>query len=78
MKSHSILNRLFTALISMLFFISDGYGNPNDSIPQKIIHLIGVDFKPGYIFPTHKFLKGVNLAHKPIHTTLSGYLKYGF
>lgn len=78
MKSHYIPNRLFTALIPMLCFISDGYGSPNDSIPQKIIHLIGADFKPGYIFPTHNFLKGVNLAHKPIHTTLSGYLKYGF
>ena len=44
----------------------------------KLIHMVGADFKPGYVFPTHKFLRGTNQAQKRIHTTLSGSLKYGF
>lgn len=50
----------------------------SDSLPRKIIPMIGFAFKPGYVFPTHGFLKGENQAQKRISSTLSGHLKYGF
>lgn len=50
----------------------------NDSHPKKMVHAIGVAFKPTYVFPTHEFLKGMNNAQSPINSALSGHLKYGF
>lgn len=49
-----------------------------DSIPRKIIHVIGLDFKSAYTFPTKGFFKGENMAESPIRTNLSGHIKYGF
>lgn len=46
--------------------------------PEKIIHVIGIDFKPAYTFPTKSFFRGDNLAQSPIRTNLSGHIKYGF
>lgn len=49
-----------------------------DSIPRKIIHVVGLDFKPAYTFPTKSFFRGENLSQSPIRTNLSGHIKYGF
>lgn len=46
--------------------------------PKKAVHMIGVTFKPAYVFPTSEFFKGMNNAQSRINTTLSGHLKYGF
>lgn len=50
----------------------------SDSLARKFIPIIGFEFKPGYTIPTDDFFKGENKAQKPINTTLSGHLKYGF
>ena len=54
------------------------FAEGGDTASYKIIQVIGADFRPGYVFPTHSFLKGENQAQEKINTTLSGHLKYGF
>lgn len=49
-----------------------------EATSNKIIHMIGINLKPGYLFPTNDFFKGSNNAQKKINSTLSGHLKYGF
>lgn len=53
------------------------FANNHDSTTGKFTHIIGIDLKPGYIFPTHKFFKGDNNTRQKINSTLSGHLKYG-
>ncbi|WP_300729331.1 acyloxyacyl hydrolase [uncultured Bacteroides sp.] len=53
-----------------------------DSVSAKknypIINQIGIDFRPGYIFPTNDFLKGLNDREKPVRKAFSYHLKYSF
>ena len=49
-----------------------------DSTDRKMIHMVGVDFRPAYTFPTNGFFKGVNAAQTPVRKTFSGHVKYGF
>lgn len=62
-------------LLSGLISLNLSAETPKDS---ALIHLIGVDIKPAYVFPSHPFFKGENLAQKSLNSTLSGHLKYGF
>lgn len=64
---------LFLMLISINIF-----GATPDSTSRKLIHMIGIDLRPGHVFPTHDFFKGNNNAQQKINSTLSGHLKYGF
>ena len=65
-----------TILVTIVQTIS---AEDNDTIThKKIIHKLGFDIASGYIFPTHRFLKGVNYKEKPMHTCVSANLKYGF
>lgn len=41
-------------------------------------HIIGLDFRPSYVFPTHEFFKGANNTGKKMNSSLAGHLKYGF
>ena len=66
-----------TALLLCLVVININ-AKSQDSIPRKIIHVIGLDFKPAYTFPTKSFFRGENLSQSPIRTNLSGHIKYGF
>lgn len=76
-KSRILILAVF--VLSALFCTATNpfYTN-KDSVPNRIIHLAGIDFRPAYVFPTNVFFKGDNLAGKPIRTNLSGHLKYGF
>lgn len=69
-----------TILCVLLCFLSVCciYASERDSTSGKVSHLIGLDFRPAYVFPTHDFLKGDNQAQKSINKTISGNLKYGF
>lgn len=40
--------------------------------------MIGLDFRPSYVFPTHEFFKGTNNTGKRINSSFAGHLKYGF
>lgn len=51
---------------------------PDSFVRRKPIHQIGFDVRPGYVTPTHKFLKGDNPQHKLINQSLSLHLKYAF
>lgn len=50
---------------------------PSES-DSRLIHRLGAEFRPEYIFPTSPFFKGVNAAGKPIETSLSEHLRYSF
>ena len=49
-----------------------------DSTRQKLIHRVGIDLFPGYVFPTHDFFKGTNRQSEPVNTTMSAHLKWAF
>lgn len=45
---------------------------------SRLVHSIGAEFRPEYIFPTNPFLAGDNLAQRSIDRSLSGHLRYAF
>lgn len=45
---------------------------------SPVIHRIEIEGRPGYIFPTNRFLKGENEMSRPIKQTFSTHLKYAF
>ncbi|MCD8185929.1 MAG: acyloxyacyl hydrolase [Rikenellaceae bacterium] len=45
---------------------------------RQFNHLLAVGFRPGYIAPSHEFLRGVNHAWKPIDSSVSFHLQYAF
>lgn len=54
------------------------YAGGRDSLSHKMVHAVGFDLKPAYVFPTHEFFAGNNAAFAPIRKNLSVNLKYGF
>lgn len=77
--------------ISILFFVlahTDLFAtNYNDSTSTENVkvrkrkgpeHIIGLDIRPSYVFPTHLFFKSYNNTGKKINSTFAGHLKYGF
>lgn len=42
------------------------------------IHRIGIDARPGYIFPTNRFLAGDNARREAINNAYSAHLRYSF
>lgn len=55
-------------------------GNSADSLAysRRLIHRLGIDGRPTYIFPTNTFLKGENENMQPIRKSISAHLKYSF
>lgn len=72
------MKRYISTLLFLCLTFTGIYADEQDSVPRKIIHMIGLDFKPAYTFPTKGFFKGENMAKSPIRTNLSGHIKYGF
>lgn len=81
--------RMLVTLVTMLFLsynILAEEGNKNipgggvDSIAysRRLIHRLGVDARPTYIFPTNSFLRGENMTMTPIRKSISAHLKYSF
>ncbi|MCD8270973.1 MAG: acyloxyacyl hydrolase [Parabacteroides sp.] len=81
--------RMLVTLVTMLFLsynILAEEGNKNipgggvDSIAysRRLIHRLGVDARPTYIFPTNSFLRGENMTMTPIRKLISAHLKYSF
>lgn len=55
------------------------FAQQQDSLSScRIIHRIGADVRPGYIFQTNSFYKGENEINKSFKNTLSTHLKYSF
>jgi len=72
------IRKIIISCLLLMCIIIDVFAGGNDTTSRKIIHMLGADLKPGYIFPTHEFFKGSNQAGERINATLSGHLKYGF
>lgn len=77
------LNSLFPAIAFCLLCVAGSVGaqvlqQPNDTVRRGIVHRLGVDVRPGYVFPTRSFFEGDNAAGKPINTALGVHLKYAF
>ena len=55
-------------------------GDMTDSVSysRRLIHRLGFDVRPTYIFPTNSFLKGENTEMEPIRRSVSAHLKYSF
>lgn len=45
---------------------------------ERFIHRLGVEFRPGYVFPTNLFLTGRNAAEAPVRSSYAAHLKYAF
>lgn len=54
-----------------------GTADSLSSRPQ-LRHRMGIEVRPGYIFPTSSFFRGENLTKTPIENSLSLHLKYSF
>lgn len=54
--------------------------SPVDSLSfsRRFIHRIGIEARPGYIFPTNPFLRGDNYYGTSISNAFSAHLKYSF
>lgn len=72
------MKKLITAVLLLCLVAVKINAERQDSVSRKIIHVIGLDFKPAYTFPTKSFFRGENMAQSPIRTNLSGHIKYGF
>ena len=66
------MKKLITTVLLLCLVAVNINAEKQDSIPRKIIHVIGFDFKPAYTFPTKSFFRGDNMAQSPIRTNLSG------
>lgn len=89
MKSGLERLKVLVTLVTMLFmsdivFAEEGNKNiPGDGVDsvawsRRLIHRLGIDGRPAYIFPTNSFLKGDNWDQKPIRQSISAHLKYSF
>ncbi len=45
---------------------------------RRLFHRVGLEARPGYIFPTNPFLRGDNASMEPINSFLATHLKYSF
>ena len=75
------MSRLFFVVVAVAAALScptRAQGVAADSLSRRPTHYVGLDIRPGYVFPTHSFFKGDNAAGKAISTTLAAHVKYGF
>ncbi len=77
-KIDKITQRVIVSTLLLMFISIDILASDRDTTSNKIIHMTGIDLKPGYVFPSHEFFKGENNAQRKINSTLTGHLKYGF
>ncbi|MCD8183291.1 MAG: acyloxyacyl hydrolase [Bacteroides sp.] len=60
-------------LLTALFFPSTYI-----QVQDNYIHRLGIEGRPGYIFPTSSFLRGENGLHRYLQSAYSAHLKYSF
>lgn len=61
-------------LLLMIILFLSGHICAQDSY----IHRLGIEGRPGYIFPTSSFLRGENYMRKRLGSACSAHLKYSF
>lgn len=75
---NKIAHRTIATILLLIFISVDILAGDRDSTSNRIIPMMEIDLKPGYVFPSHEFFKGENNARRKMNSTLSGHLKYGF
>lgn len=89
MKSGAEMLKVLVTVVTMLFlsdivFAEEGNknipGGSADSVSysRRLIHRLGFDARPTYVFPTNDFLKGDNMDGEKINHSFSAHLKYSF
>lgn len=90
MKSGTERLNILIILMAMCFLSGNAFaeernnkvipGNMADSLAysRHLIHRLGFDARPTYIFPTNSFLREENINREPIRKSLSAHLKYSF
>lgn len=89
MKSGAEMLKVLVTVVTMLFlsdivFAEEGNknipGGSADSVSysRRLIHRLGFDARPTYVFPTNDFLKGDNMNGEKIDHSFSAHLKYSF
>lgn len=89
MKSGAEMLKVLVTVVTMLFlsdivFAEEGNKNiPGGSVDsvsysRRLIHRLGFDGRPTYVFPTNDFLKGDNMDGEKIDHSFSAHLKYSF
>lgn len=78
-----IRKRWICFVIGMMSYLPDAVpaqtGLPGaDSLSGRFIHRLGAEFRPGYIIPTHDFLRGGNEGMRPVRHSFSTHLRYAF
>ena len=73
-----MIHKTYLFVLSLILSAVYVSASEADSVSRKVIHMIGTDFRPSYVFPTHEFFRGANSKGERIDATLSGHLKYGF
>lgn len=68
----------FAAIAGMLACTVRAQNSATDSLSRRPTHYVGLDIRPGYVFPTHTFFNGKNAAGKAVSTTFAAHVKYGF
>lgn len=58
--------------------ILPGGGVDSVAYSRRLIHRLGADGRPTYIFPTNSFLREDNIDMEPIRKSISAHLKYSF
>lgn len=69
---------LFLIIIFLNFLVAPPAQCFSAADSTKINHKAAVEFRTGYVFPTHRFFKGTNAAGKPVDFAVSAHLKYAF
>lgn len=68
----------YTMVCAQNYNDSTSTGNVEVSKRKGTEHIIGLDIRPSYLFPTHEFFKGNNNAGKKNNHSFAGHVKYGF
>ncbi len=71
---------IFFLCLSLIFTIDLFAQDPKDSAYYSRPHIyqLGFEARPGYIFPTNRFLKGENNKNKRIEEVYSTHFRYSF
>ena len=78
-KLHTLKTALFLCALFLCSFSSFSQTDNDSSFyHSSYIHQLGIEGRPGIVFTTNPFLKGINKKNETIDNVYSGHLKYSF
>ena len=57
---NTMIRKTYLLVLSLILSVVYVLASEIDSVSRKVIHIIGADFRPAYVFPTHEFFRGAN------------------